>query len=49
MQRLGVTLGQGYFLARPAPVDEWAHAETVDGSSPRTSKIVSIRHRTRTG
>jgi EAL domain-containing protein (putative c-di-GMP-specific phosphodiesterase class I) len=42
VQRLGVTLGQGYRLGRPAPAQTWVHVRPV-ARKPRSAKVVSIR------
>jgi hypothetical protein len=43
LQHLGVTLGQGYHLARPAPVDAWRAAITTESNTPPTRKVIPIR------
>jgi EAL domain-containing protein (putative c-di-GMP-specific phosphodiesterase class I) len=48
VQRLGVTLGQGYHLARPARVEEW-QASPVADTALQNHKVVAIRSRTVAG
>jgi EAL domain-containing protein (putative c-di-GMP-specific phosphodiesterase class I) len=45
VQRLGVTLGQGYHLARPARVDAWDD-DVVADPAPQSPKVIPIRSRT---
>jgi EAL domain-containing protein (putative c-di-GMP-specific phosphodiesterase class I) len=41
VKRLGVTLGQGYLLGRPAPVGQWA--ESVVASNVRPANVIPMR------
>ncbi len=51
VQRLGVTLGQGYHLARPARVEAWDHDAVADPApqsadpAPQSPKVIPIRSR----
>jgi EAL domain-containing protein (putative c-di-GMP-specific phosphodiesterase class I) len=42
VQRLGVTLGQGFRLARPAPIEEWAHAMHPIKPTASLAKVIPI-------
>jgi EAL domain-containing protein (putative c-di-GMP-specific phosphodiesterase class I) len=42
VQRLGVTLGQGYRLARAAPIEQWVHADRSLRSTARLAKVIPI-------
>jgi EAL domain-containing protein (putative c-di-GMP-specific phosphodiesterase class I) len=49
VRRLGVTLGQGYRLARPAPIEEWTHstplASPITPRSRQLADVIPIRRR----
>ena len=45
VERLGVTLGQGYRLARPAPIEEWARITPLAGPADLPGKVIPIRRR----
>ncbi len=45
VQRLGVTLGQGFLLARPAPVDEWVRLDGESDHQPMTRKVIPMQKR----
>jgi EAL domain-containing protein (putative c-di-GMP-specific phosphodiesterase class I) len=49
VQRLGVTLGQGFRLARPAPIEHWADAVTTARPAPVLADIISIRKAAKVG
>lgn len=50
VQRLGVTLGQGYRLARPAPIEEWAVVKRRIGTAqPVLADVIPIRRVTNAG
>lgn len=42
VQRLGVTLGQGFLLARPAPIEEWALATHPIQPTVSLAKVIPI-------
>jgi len=42
VQRLGVTLGQGYHLGRPAPAESWA--QQMVAAIPRPPNVIPIRN-----
>lgn len=46
VQRLGVTLGQGYHLARPASAETWQADVVADPQREQTHKVIPIRRRT---
>ena len=48
VERLGVTLGQGYHLARPAPIEEWTFARPSLDPQKAMGTVVPIRGGTRT-
>ena len=50
VQRLGVTLCQGYRLARPGPIDEWTAPSMLAlpglvAPAPVLAKVIPIRRR----
>ncbi len=45
VERLGVTLGQGYRLARPAPIEEWARITPPPELVAEVRKVIPIRRR----
>lgn len=49
VHRLGVTLGQGFHLARPGPVGEWLGVPPSAGSARRGAKVIPIRRRAEVG
>jgi EAL domain-containing protein (putative c-di-GMP-specific phosphodiesterase class I) len=48
VERLGVSLGQGYHLARPAPIEAWTLARPAAHPRDTTGKVVPIRKAMRT-
>jgi PAS domain S-box-containing protein len=52
LERLGVRLGQGYLLGRPAPAEEWAASATGPASTVPTLRVtrpVRAKHARQTG
>jgi len=43
VQRLGVTLGQGYRLARPAPIGNWTVEPRIAPSLAALVPVIPIR------
>ncbi len=49
VHRLGVTLGQGFHLARPGPVGEWLNASPAAGPATPGAKVIPIRRHAKVG
>ena len=45
VERLGVTLGQGYRLARPAPIEEWVGIGPLAELASLPGKVIPLRRR----
>lgn len=45
VERLGVTLGQGFRLARPAPIEEWARIAPLAELTSLPGKVIPLRRR----
>lgn len=49
VKRLGVTLGQGHYFARPARVDQWASTIASRGAAVTPTNVIPIRRRVTAG
>ncbi len=45
VRELGVTLGQGYLLGRPAPAETWSHAQAPSRRRPAAGPSLRVERR----